>query len=321
MSQKCVITGGAGFIGSNLAAALSGENEVVVIDDLSTGKAANLAGLDLRLMRGCVTDSELLREAFAGADCVFHQAAIASVKKSVEDPLRTNLVGIEGSLKVLIAARDAGVSRVVLASSAAVYGSSLELPKREDMKPEPESPYAVSKLAAEQYAQVFQELYGLETVSLRYFNVFGPRQDPSSEYSGVISRFISATLQGEQLVIYGDGEQTRDFVYVGDVVKANILASRSSISGVFNIARGESISLNALAAMIGEIFEREVRPRYEKARPADIRHSLADVSKARSCGYSADYSLEDGLRETMAWFRQEASPGAFRGCVSDPMDF
>jgi UDP-glucose 4-epimerase len=309
MSKKYVITGGAGFIGSNLAAALSGENEVVVIDDLSTGKAANLTGLELQLVQGSVTDSELLRKSFAGADCVFHQAAIASVKKSVEDPLRTNLVGIEGSLKVLLAARDAGVSRVVLASSAAVYGSSPELPKWEDMKPEPESPYAVSKLAAEQYAQVFQELYGLETVSLRYFNVFGPRQDPSSEYSGVISRFISALLGGSQPVIYGDGEQTRDFVYVGDVVRANILAdSKSSISGIFNIARGEKISLNALAGMIGEILGREVRPRYEEARPADIRHSLADVSKARSIGYSADYSLEYGLRETMAWFRQEASP-------------
>jgi UDP-glucose 4-epimerase len=311
MSQKYVITGGAGFIGSNLAAALAGENEVVVIDDLSTGKVANLAGLDLLLIRGSVTDSELLRKTFAGADCVFHQAAIASVKKSVEDPLRTNLVGIEGSLKVLIAARDAGVSRVILASSAAVYGSSPELPKREDMKPEPESPYAVSKLAGEHYARVFQELYGLETVSLRYFNVFGPSQDPSSEYSGVISRFISAVLRGEQPVIYGDGEQTRDFVYVGDVVKANILASKSSMSAseVFNIARGESTSLNALATMIGSILDSEVRPRYEEARPADIRHSLADVSKARRIGYSANCSLVDGLRETVAWFRQEASSG------------
>ncbi len=310
MSQKYIITGGAGFIGSNLAAALSGENEVVVIDDLSTGKAANLAGLDLQLAQGSVTDSRLLQEAFAGADCVFHQAAIASVKKSVEDPLRTNLVGIEGTLRVLIAARDAGVRRVVLASSAAVYGSSPELPKREDMKPNPESPYAVSKLAAEHYAQVFQELHGLETVALRYFNVFGPRQDPSSEYSGVISRFISAVQSGEQPVIYGDGEQTRDFVYVGDVVKANLLASgKSSISGIFNIARGESTSLKALAAMIGKILGREVAPRHEEARPADIRHSRADVGKARSIGYSADCSLEDGLRETMAWFRQEATPG------------
>jgi UDP-glucose 4-epimerase len=172
------------------------------------------------------------------------------------------------------------------------------------MMPEPSSPYAVSKLAGEHYARVFQELYGLETVALRYFNLFGPKQDPSSEYSGVISRFITAILKGEQPVIYGDGEQTRDFVYVADVVKANILASRGFASGVFNIACAESISLNVLAEKIGEILEREVRPRYEAPRPADIRHSLADIGKARSLGYIPDYSIEDGLKETIRWFRR-----------------
>ena len=211
-------------------------------------------------------------------------------------------MGIEGTLKVLLAARDAGVRRVVLASSAAVYGFSPNLPKTEAMTPEPMSPYAVSKLAGEHYSKVFQELYGLQTVSLRYFNVFGPRQDPSSEYSGVISRFISILLQGGQPVIYGDGEQTRDFVYVADVVKANILASCGS-TGVFNIACGKSISLNALAEMIGNILGRQVKPRYEAPRTGDITHSLADISRAKSMGYSPDYSIEDGLKETIEWYK------------------
>ena len=302
MSQKFVITGGAGFIGSHLADALSKENDVLVIDDLSAGKLENLVGLDVKFHKGCITDTELLRQSFQGADCVFHQAAIASVKKSVEDPLQTNAVGIEGTLKVLLAARDAGVRRVVLASSAAVYGFSPNLPKTEAMTPEPMSPYAVSKLAGEHYSKVFQELYGLQTVSLRYFNVFGPRQDPSSEYSGVISRFISILLQGGQPVIYGDGEQTRDFVYVADVVKANILASCGN-TGVFNIACGKSISLNALAEMIGNILGRQVKPRYEAPRTGDITHSLADISRAKSLGYSPDYSIEDGLKETIEWYR------------------
>lgn len=304
MSHKFVITGGAGFIGSNLAQALSQENQVVVVDDLSAGKLENLAGIDAQFLRGSITDLPFLRAAFEGADCVFHQAAIASVKKSVEDPLNTNEVGIDGTLKVLTAARDAGIRRVVMASSASVYGFSPELPKREDMMPDPRSPYAISKLAGEHYARVFQDLYGLETVALRYFNVFGPKQDPSSEYSGVISRFISALLKGEHPVIYGDGEQTRDYVYVVDVVKANILASRGSTTGVFNIACAQSTSLNVLAAKIGDILGIEVKPRYEAPRPADIRHSLADISKARSLGYIPDYSIEDGLKETIRWFRR-----------------
>ena len=302
MSDKFVITGGAGFIGSNLAEALAQENEVVVIDDLSTGKTENLAGLDVQFAKGSITDPDLLVDAFQGADCVFHLAAIASVKKSVENPSRTNSVGIDGTLNVLVAARDAGVRRVVQASSAAVYGSSPELPKREDMLPYPQSPYAVTKLAAEHYARVFQELYGLETVSLRYFNVFGPKQDPTSEYSGVISRFISALLNNEQPVIYGDGEQTRDFVYVSDVVKANIIASRS-VTGVYNIACQKSISLNTLVEVMGKILGKEVHPRYESPRSGDIRHSMADIGRAKGIGYNPDYSLDDGLTETIQWFK------------------
>lgn len=303
MSYKLIITGGAGFIGSHLARTLSRENQVVVIDDLSTGKLDNLAGADVQILRGCITDLPFLQAAFEDAECVFHLAAVPSVLKSVEDPLRTNRVGIDGTLKVLTAARDNSVRRVILASSAAVYGSSPDLPKREDMKPEPGSPYAVSKLAGENYARVFQKIYGLETVALRYFNVFGPGQDPSSEYSGVITRFITALLRGERPQIYGDGEQTRDFVYVADVVRANILASRSFAPGIYNIANGSSISLNALAARIGRILEREVLPRYAEPRPADIRHSLADIGRARRAGYSPDYSIEEGLKETICWCR------------------
>ncbi len=302
MSEKFVITGGAGFIGSNLAGYLSKDNDVLVIDDLSNGKMENLAGLDVRFLKGSLADRLLLEGAFEGATCVFHQAAVASVKKSVEDPVRTNAVGIEGTLNVLIAARDAGVGRVVQASSAAVYGSSPELPKKEDMLPEPMSPYAVSKLTAEHYARVFHELYGLKTVSLRYFNVFGPKQDPSSEYSGVISRFISALLCDEQPVIYGDGEQTRDFVYVNDVVSANILASRA-VPGIYNIACAKSISLNTLVAVIGKILAKEVVPRYESARPGDIKHSLADINLAKGMGYFPKYDLKEALLETISFLK------------------
>lgn len=304
MSDKLVITGGAGFIGSNLAEALACDNEVVVVDDLSAGKAGNLSGLDVRFIKGSITDLGLLKDAFSGASCVFHQAAIASVKRSVEDPAQTSRVGIEGTLNVLIAARDAGVPRLVQASSAAVYGSSPALPKKEDMAAMPQSPYAVSKLATEHYARVFQELYGLKTVSLRYFNVFGPRQDPSSEYSGVISRFISALIAGETPVIYGDGEQTRDFVYVADVVRANILAAAFP-AGIYNIACGRSISLNALLKAIGDILGTDVCPQYLAARSADIRHSLADISLAKAMGYSPGYDLYQGLQETVKWFSDQ----------------
>ena len=304
MSRKFVITGGAGFIGSHLAESLARENDVVVIDDLSTGKTENLTGIDVSFLKGSITDIKLLNKSFQDADCIFHLAAIASVKKSIDQPLLTNKVGIEGTLKVLLAARDAGVQRVVMASSAAIYGSSQELPKKEDMMPEPISPYAISKLTAEHYAKVFQEIYGLQTVSLRYFNVFGPRQDPSSQYSGVISRFISALIAGQRPIIYGDGEQTRDFVYVKDVVKANILASRSG-TGIYNIASGKSTSLNSLAVIIAKIIGKDVDLRYEAARPGDIRHSLADIGRARGLGYFPDYSIEEGLKETINWYQRQ----------------
>jgi UDP-glucose 4-epimerase len=309
MSQLLAITGGAGFIGSNLAGALAEENDVVVLDDLSKGKPENLAGIKARLVRGSITDVDLLKTTFEDADCVFHLAAIASVQKSVEDPVRTNEVNLEGTLNVLIAARDAGVKRVVLASSSAVYGDDPELPKKESMLPRPLSPYAVTKLAGEHYAGVFQELYGLKAASLRFFNVFGPKQEPSSEYSGVISLFISAVLDGRRPVIYGDGEQTRDFVYVADVVRALILASRGPATGVFNVGAGRSTSLNRLVEMIGNVAGREVTPKHADQRPGDIMHSLADVGAAQQIGYSPQWSVEEGLRETVHWFGAEKLRG------------
>lgn len=294
------ITGGAGFIGSNLAEALAKENQVVVIDDLSTGNMQNLVSIEAQLFKGSITDLELLRRAFHGIDCVFHLAAIASVQKSIEEPLRTNQLNVEGTLNVLVAARDAGVKRLVFASSAAVYGDSLELPKRESMVPQPKSPYAVTKVAGEHYCRVFSDIYGLETVSLRFFNVFGPRQDPSSEYSGVISKFISAVLAGRMPIVFGDGEQTRDFVFVKDVVRACILASWCK-QGVYNVARGQSTSLNQLVEMVGRALSRKILPVYAEPKAGDIRHSIADVSMARSIGYDPQISAEEGVYETIKW--------------------
>lgn len=305
MSRKIAITGGAGFIGSNLAEVLAKNDDVIIVDDLSFGRRENLQGINARLVQGSINDLHLLCRSLEGIDCVFHLAAIASVQRSVEDPARSNDVNLDGTLNVLLAARDCGVRRVVFASSSAVYGDDQELPKKEDMLPKPSSPYAVAKLAGEHYARVFQELYGVQTTSLRFFNVFGPKQDPSSQYSGVISRFIAEALDGREPTIYGDGEQTRDFVYVADVVRALILAASSSKTGIFNVARGKSVSLNRLLQMIGKAAGIEVVAKYGPPRPGDIRHSLADVRAAQLIGYSPNWSVEEGLRETVQWFRAE----------------
>jgi UDP-glucose 4-epimerase len=304
LSKRYAVTGGAGFIGSNLAERLADGNDVVIIDDLSRGYSKNIDGIDAKFIKGSITDLDLLKDAFADVDCVFHLAAIASVQSSVENPLETNCVGIDGTLNVLMASRYAGVKKVVFSSSAAVYGQSPQLPKREDMRPDPKSPYAVSKIAGEYYCKVFEELYGLRSTVLRYFNVYGPKQDPSSEYSGVISRFVFNILKGETPVIYGDGEQTRDFVYVMDVVKANILASRSDLSGVFNIAGGKSISLNQLAELIGRALGRDVVPKHIGSRPGDIRDSLADISRAKQIGYAPGYTMEEGLADCIHYFEE-----------------
>ena len=301
--MKIVITGGAGFIGSNLAEELAKKHEVVIIDDLSTGSAENVEDLDLELVRGSITDPDLLEEYFRGVDYVFHQAALPSVQRSIEDPVLANEVNICGTLNVLVAARDADVKKVIYASSSSVYGDTPELPKREDMKPDPKSPYAVAKLAGEYYCRVFNEIYGLKTVALRYFNVYGPRQDPSSDYAAVIPKFVNRVMAGKAPIIYGDGEQTRDFTFVRDVVQANVLAMESDATGVFNVAAGQRISVNDLAGMIMEIIGNRVECVHEEPRAGDVRDSLGDISRAHAgFGYVPRYGMEEGLMETVGWF-------------------
>ncbi len=305
--MKYIVTGGAGFIGSHIVEAIAGSHEVVVIDNLSSGKLENLSGFSTNVhhIPGSITDLPVLREAFSGADGIFHLGAIASVAKSVDDPAATHATNLTGTLNVLLAARDCGVKKVVFSSSSAVYGDEPTLPKREDMLPVPLSPYAVSKLAGEYYCKVFSELYGLETVSLRYFNIFGPRQDPMSEYAAVIPKFITRLLNHQAPLIFGDGKQTRDFVYVRDVVQANLLAMQSTRTGIFNIGSGESLDLNTLARTLAEIMEVNIPPVYEKPRSGDIRDSVSDVTLAKKIlGYRTRYSLDKGLAETVTWFRQ-----------------
>jgi UDP-glucose 4-epimerase len=307
--MKYIVTGGAGFIGSHIVEAIEGSHEVVVIDNFSSGKKANLSGLkNVHCIEGSICDLFLLKEAFSGADGIFHLAAIASVARSVDDPVATNSTNLTGTLNVLLAARDCGVKKVVFSSSSAIYGDEPTLPKREDLPPVPLSPYAVSKLAGEYYCTVFSELYGLKTVSLRYFNVFGPRQDPLSEYAAVIPKFITRLLHHQSPLIFGDGKQTRDFVYVRDVVQANLLAMESVITGTFNIGSGESIDLNTLARTLAEIMDTDIPPLHEKPRSGDIRDSVSDISAAKkSLGYRTNYSLDKGLAETIRYFRHQIS--------------
>ena len=311
--MRYIVTGGAGFIGSNLAARLArDDHDVVIIDDLSTGRHENveyLASLpQVTFIEGSVTDLSLLIGACAGADGIFHQAAIASVPRSVKDPLETNAVNVGGTVNVLWAAKECGVPAVVAASTSAIYGDDPVFPKPETMAPTPLSPYAASKLAGEYYGKVFSDLYGIRTTFLRYFNVFGPRQDPNSEYAAVIPKFITRLLDGKPPIIYGDGEQTRDFIFVADVVQANITAMESGASGVFNIAGGRRISLNELAGNLSAITGIHHRPIYEPPRTGDVRDSLADISRARETfGFSPTYSLDEGLRETAAWFQDGTS--------------
>lgn len=305
--MKVVVTGGAGFIGSNLAEELLKKHEVTVIDNLSTGRIENLDQImdKINFIEGSITNLDLLKEAFSGSDTVFHEAAIPSVQRSVDNPIASNEANVEGTLKVLVAARDCGVRKVVYASSSSAYGNTPTLPKIEDMKPNPRSPYAVSKLAGEYYCRVFSEVYGLKTACLRYFNVYGPRQNPHSEYAAVIPRFVTRILAHEPPVIYGDGGQTRDFTFVKDVVKANILAGESPAEGIFNIACGKRVSLNELAVKIMEITGIKVEMIYEGARPGDVRDSLADISSAGDkLGYKPGFELDSGLRETVEWFRK-----------------
>jgi nucleoside-diphosphate-sugar epimerase len=282
-----------------------------VLDDFSTGHRANLRDLGQRttIIEGDVRDLNAVRKAVKGVAVVFHQAALPSVARSVQDPISTNDVNVTGTLNILIAARDAGAKRVVYASSSSVYGDVPTLPKHEEMRPEPRSPYAVSKLTGEYYCRVFHSVYGLETVALRYFNVFGPRQDPNSQYSAVIPRFISCLLAGQRPVIYGTGEQSRDFTYVGNVVRANILAAETPVAAgrVYNVACAKPTCLLELATTISRLLgvTRTLLPIHEPERPGDVRHSLADISKAEQVlGYHPQVDLETGLRLTIDWFQE-----------------
>jgi len=303
-----LVTGGAGFIGSHLAEELVRRGERVrVVDNLSTGKRQNLAHVpDVEFLEGDLADLDVARRAVDGMEYVLHQAAIPSVPRSVQDPVTSNRANIDASLNILVAARDAGVKRLVYAGSSSAYGNTPTLPKVETMATAPLSPYALQKLVAEQYGQMFTALYGLETVTIRYFNVFGPRQDPSSPYSGVISLFISALCEGRQPTIYGDGEHTRDFTYVANVVDGVLRAcTANGASGeVINVATGGRISLNTLFATVRQLVGGSVQPVYAAPRAGDVKDSQADISKARHIlGYQPQVSFEDGLAKTVAWYR------------------
>ena len=312
---KMVVTGGAGFIGSHCAQyLLSQGHDVVIVDNFSTGREENLAGWadtardHLQVVRSDINDTARMRAACQGAQYVFHQAAIPSVPRSVADPEATHRSNISGTLSVLVAARDAGVKRVVVASSSSVYGDDAGLPKVEARMGHPLSPYALSKLAAEEYSRLFLRVYGLETVCLRYFNVFGPRQDPKSEYAAVIPRFATRLLAGTQPIIYGDGEQTRDFTFVSNVVDANWKAAThpDAAGEVFNIGCGGQTSLNQLARSLNKILGTDIQCCYEPVRKGDVRHSVADVTKAeRIMGYAPAVPLEQGLRRVVEWYRTQ----------------
>jgi UDP-glucose 4-epimerase len=307
-----LITGVAGFIGSSLARALLARGERVRgVDNFSTGKRDNIGEIRDRIdfREADLLDAEAMRDACAGVDFVFHQAAIPSVPKSVLDPASSNRANVDGTLNLLVAARDAKVRRVVYAASSSAYGDTPTLPKHEAMKPDPISPYAVAKLAGEQYMISFYRCYGLETVCLRYFNVFGPRQDPSSPYSGVLAKFITLMLRGEQPTIFGDGEQSRDFTYIDNVVEANLLACQApaekAAGQVFNAATGRRITLNETFKALQSLTGYSGQPKYAPERGGDIKHSLADISKAEAAlGYRPLVDFVEGLRRTVEWYRQ-----------------
>jgi len=318
--MRALVTGGGGFIGSHLALRLLEEDyEVRVLDNFATGRRENLIldGDEIDLVEGDVQSYERVHTAVRGCELVFHQAALPSVPRSVQDPLTTNAVNVIGTLNVLLAARDSGVRRVICASSSSVYGANADLPKREDMPVEPVSPYAVGKLAGEGYCRSFHAVYGVETVVLRYFNIFGSRQDPLSQYSAVIPKFIADFLEGRQPVIFGDGEQSRDFTYVANVVEANLLAafSEAGAGRVYNVACGTSTTVNQLVAELRDITGRQLNPRYEPPRPGEVRHSAADIGLARrELGYAPSVDFREGLERTTSWY--ETRSGAGKGVLA-----
>ena len=305
--MKYLITGGAGFIGSNIVETLLNRGDQPrVLDDFSTGKRENLDAFknDIEIIEGDIRDYATVEKAVVGIDFVLHQAALPSVPRSVAQPLLSNAVNIDGTLNVLEASRQAKVNKFVLASSSSVYGESEELPKHEDMIPGPLSPYAISKLTGEHYARVFYQLYGLPTVSLRYFNVFGPRQDPGSEYSAVIPKFITALANGQQPTVYGDGEQSRDFTYIDNTVDGNILAAESpDMAGeVYNCACGSRFTLNELLNRLRNILGVDIEAIYTDPRPGDIKHSFAAIEKITQYGFKPTVDFDEGLRRTVEFF-------------------
>jgi len=316
--SACLITGVAGFIGSSLARALlAAGDRVRGIDNLSTGKRANIAEIlgQIDFRQVDLLDLTAVQHACQGVDCILHQAAIPSVPRSVRDPVESNRANVDATVNLLVAARDAKVKRVVYAASSSAYGDTPTLPKREDMLPDPISPYAVAKLAGEHYMTAFWRCYGLETVSLRYFNVFGPRQDPTSPYSGVLAKFITQMLQGEAPTILGDGQQSRDFTFVENVVHANRLAlkaPRHEVAGrVFNVATGSRVDLNATFQMLKKLIGYSGDVRYGPERSGDVKHSLADLSLAKKhLGYEPTVGLEEGLQQTIEWYREGAGASA-----------
>jgi UDP-glucose 4-epimerase len=311
MTRRVLVTGGAGFVGSNLVRALLERGyQVRVLDNFSTGSRANLADLngDVEVIEGDLRSYERVHAAIRDVELAFHLGALPSVPRSIQDPLTTSAVNVEGTLNVLLAARDEGIRRVIFASSSSVYGNTGSLPRTETDPPDPISPYAVSKLSAERYCTAFSSVYGLETVSLRYFNVFGPNQDPSSQYAAVVPRFIAAVQAGASVPIHGDGKQSRDFTFAANVVEANLLAAEATgVSGaILNVATGSSTTVEELAHAIGALLGRSVEKEYLPARPGDVRHSWADIGAARRLlGYEATVDLEDGLRIAVETFSGE----------------
>lgn len=313
--MNILVTGGAGFIGSHLTERLvEGGHTVTVLDDLSTGRKENIAHLQgwIRFVRGSITDRALLQEVMQGIEIVFHQAALGSVPRSVEDPLTTHEVNVTGTFNVLLTARDAGVKRVVYAASSSAYGDTPTSPKVETMLPNPLSPYAVSKLVGEYYCQVFTRVYGLETVCLRYFNVFGPCQNPDSQYAAVIPKFITSALKGEPLTVFGDGEQSRDFTYIENVVQANLRAMESphAVGKVYNVACGGRYTLNELIRQLEAILGRELEVKYLPPRAGDVKHSEASVQLARDdLQYEVRVPFEQGLSQTVKWYQETLGAG------------
>jgi nucleoside-diphosphate-sugar epimerase len=307
-----LVTGGAGFIGSHIAETLAARGDSVrVLDNLSTGKKENMAGFigHVEFIEGDIRDLDVCRRAVRGADHVLHQAALASVTGSIVDPLLTNAINVTGTLNLLLAARDAGVRSFVLASSSAVYGDDPGMPKQEGREGRPLSPYGISKLVGEKYGEVFHDLFGMKTVALRYFNVFGPRQDPRSDYAAVIPVFITKVLRGERPVIYGDGEQSRDFIYVKSVVQANFMAAESPDTGgeALNVASGKGLTVNGLLAAVNGIIGTQIQAVHAEPRAGDIKYSVADIAKARHVmGFEPRISFVDGLKETISWYRERS---------------